>query len=113
MQDAAVVVKDSSCELRCRLVALKWLLPPIPSHVADLDAHGAPASGPPPTALTDLQRPFRSIAVQVGPCWGHHTGHWLADAVGLHCILVGLSRLSNAIMQTAPPPRPQCYLPRV
>ena len=71
LQDAAVVLKDASCELKCRLVALKWLLPPIPTHICDLAAHSAPGSGPPPAVLEDLQKPFRSIAVQVSLSWVH------------------------------------------
>ena len=68
MQDAAVSQRDVACELKCRLVALRWLLPHIPADFADDDAHTAPVSGPPPAAMQDLQTPFKAIVTQVsGP----------------------------------------------
>ena len=68
MQDAAVSQRDVACELKCRLVALRWLLPHIPADFDDDDAHTAPASGPPPAAMKDLQTPFKAIVTQVsGP----------------------------------------------
>ena len=68
MQDAAVTQKDVACELKCRLVALQWLLPQVPTDFDDDNAHTAPASGPPPAAMRDLQAPFKAIVTQAsGP----------------------------------------------
>ena len=57
--------RDVACELKCRLVALRWLLPHIPADFNNDDAHTAPVSGPPPAALRDLQTPFKAIVTQV------------------------------------------------
>ena len=68
MQDAAVSQRDVACELKCRLVALRWLLPRVPADVDDDDAHTVPASGPPPAALQALHTPFKTIVTQAsGP----------------------------------------------
>lgn len=57
--------KDAACELRCRLVALRWLLPQIPEDLSDMELRTAPASGPPPPALGDPQKPIRLIVTEV------------------------------------------------
>ena len=64
-QDAAVILKDAACELKCRLAALKRLLPRVQGYVDDLDTLSAPASGPPPAALEELQKPFKVIITEV------------------------------------------------
>jgi hypothetical protein len=78
LQDAAVTVKDAFCELKCRLSALNLILPLIPEHADDLDKHSAPACGPPPAGVTDLQKPFKILVTEVS-CALHIHQH-LADS---------------------------------
>ena len=79
MQDAAVSQRDVACELKCRLVALRWLLPHVPADFDDDDAHTAPASGPPPAAMKDLQTPFKAIVTQVGGLVASYLQHRAAS----------------------------------
>ncbi|CAL8466575.1 g6111 [Coccomyxa elongata] len=64
LQDAASSSGDAQLELRCRLVALAHLLPPLPADLADELAHTALASGPPPLAVKDAQKPVKSLLTQ-------------------------------------------------
>ncbi len=65
LQDAASGNGDAQLELRCRLVALAHLLPPLPADLSDELAHTALASGPPPPAVRDAQKPVKSLLTQV------------------------------------------------
>ena len=58
-------MQDAACELKCRLSALKLILPLIPEHVDDLDGQTAPACGPPPAGVNDLQKPFKVLVTEV------------------------------------------------
>ena len=79
MQDAAVSQRDVACELKCRLVALRWLLPHVPADFDDDDAHTAPASGPPPVAMKHLQTPFKAIVTQVSGLLAPYLQHRAAS----------------------------------
>lgn len=61
---------NASLELRCRLVALTHLLPPLPADLSDELARTAPAAGPPPPAVKETQKPVKILLTQVSTCPG-------------------------------------------
>ena len=63
-------VDDASLELRCRLVALTHLLPPLPADLSDELARTASAAGPPPPAVKETQKPVKVLLTQVSTCPG-------------------------------------------